>query len=584
LTGCYLLTGAHGFVGANFLRALVELGKTCHIIVEKTSNLYRIRDLLKSNLLKLHIGDMSEIKWIEDLVREIQPTFVIHLATKGAYFYQIDHDVIEKSNIQCSLNLIKANLTNKKLKLFLNIGSSVQYDQSSTSSLKEDSFLRPLNTYSLTKSWIANYGFKLFHEKKFPFATAILFSVYGEYEDHTRLIPTVITRLMNNLPLNLHNPNYTRDFIYVADVIADLLAILNNPSSCIGQNYNIGTSYQYKIDEIVKILLKIFNKKVDVSYTENISRKIFEPKTWQADISKITPLRKLKPKIIEEGLKLTVEWFIKNKQLYPNYSKLESLSRSIRINILKTAFLKKSSHIGSCFSIVELLVYIYFVKIKESKPNSHLSDKFIFSKGHAAMALYAVLFEKNFISLDQYNSYLDDGSMLGGHPYRDLDLGIEMTSGSLGQGLSVGAGIAIALKRKNKNKKIIVLISDGELAEGSTLEALQFITHHKLNNLIVVIDRNKFYSLDATESILSLEPIDKKLMQFGFFTVNINGHSYEEIDMAFKTKANSPVAIVANTVKGKGIDYMEEDFSWHFRSPNEQEYKKALNQLEKKNL
>lgn len=251
--------------------------------------------------------------------------------------------------------------------------------------------------------------------------------------------------------------------------------------------------------------------------------------------------------------------------------KYEDFSKDIRGEILKVSNSAKSSHIGSSLSITDILVVLYKDVLKK--------NVFILSKGHACLAYYCVLQKLNYISKKTLKSYGKNNTVLLSHVSHKVP-GVEFSTGSLGHGLPYAVGRALAEKINKKNKKIYVLISDGELNEGTTWESLLFASYHKLDNLIIIIDYNRIQSLDYTKNILQLEPIDKKLLSFGCSVKKIDGHNFSQIkkSLLFNSK-NKPYVILANTTKGKGIKFMENSILWHYKSPSKVELKKALEEL-----
>jgi len=263
--------------------------------------------------------------------------------------------------------------------------------------------------------------------------------------------------------------------------------------------------------------------------------------------------------------------------------RFKSLARKVRLSVLDMMRRTKSPHIGPSFSIVEILVALYFkiLNISPTNPRDSKRDKFILSKGHACPALYAVLKERGFLRNRQLKKFAVDGGCLQHHPEYDLGCGIELSTGSLGHGLSVGGGMALAGKGKRKGAKTFVLLGDGELNEGAVWEAALFAGHHKLNNLIAIIDHNKMQALGHMKDIIDLDPLKEKWMAFGWHAQEINGHDFGQIFKAFDSLSSSkPNAIILHTVKGKGVSFMENDLLWHYRYPHEgDEYEKALKEL-----
>jgi transketolase len=251
---------------------------------------------------------------------------------------------------------------------------------------------------------------------------------------------------------------------------------------------------------------------------------------------------------------------------------LEFIAKKIRIRILQLSNSAKSSHVGSSLSIVEILVILYNFFIKKK-------NIFILSKGHACLAYYCVLQKSGYFSNKTLNTYGKDNTTLLSHVSHKVP-GVKFSTGSLGHGLPYATGRALAEKIDKTNNKIFVLISDGELNEGTTWESLLFAAHHKLDNLVIIVDYNKIQSLDFTKNVLKLEPLNKKFESFGCNVKNVNGHNFVQIYKSLLIKKNKkPSVIIANTIKGKGVSYMENSILWHYKFPNEKELKEALKQL-----
>jgi len=257
-------------------------------------------------------------------------------------------------------------------------------------------------------------------------------------------------------------------------------------------------------------------------------------------------------------------------------------SRNLRRRILNVAA-GKGGHIGGSFSAVDIILTLYknILNIDLEDPKWPERDRFILSKGHCSLALYAVLEEIGFLEPGELDSYTLKGSRLAGHAEHFEIPAIEMTTGSLGHGISCAAGMALAAKISGKNWKVFCVVGDGECNEGSVWETLLFTAQQNLKNLIIIIDNNKMESLDLTKNILSIEPLVEKFASFNFEVREINGHNFGEIFLALTTqpKFDKPVIIVANTVKGKGVSFMENTPMWHYRAPSEAELINALAEL-----
>lgn len=266
-----------------------------------------------------------------------------------------------------------------------------------------------------------------------------------------------------------------------------------------------------------------------------------------------------------------------------NIHKESKNSLSIRRTILDIINTSKASHIGSCYSIVEILSAIYrSVDIKKIRAHHEDRDRVILSKGHSAAALYSVLCHYGLINEKEIETYCSNGSLYSGHASHFLPY-VEHSTGALGHGLSVAVGMGIGLKSREFSSKVYVIVGDGELNEGSNWEALMLAGHKKLNNLFVLIDNNKLGGIGETDYCCSLEPLDRKCESFGFETYRVNGHDEELITSILQRKTseggNKPIAIICDTIKGKGVSFMENNNVWHYRPPLGEDYKKALDEL-----
>jgi len=271
-------------------------------------------------------------------------------------------------------------------------------------------------------------------------------------------------------------------------------------------------------------------------------------------------------------------------ELNLNTIELEEKSRQIRIDILKAIHKAGKGHIGGAFSIVEILVSLYYgnvLKFDSKKPKWAFRDRFILSKGHAGVALYAVLADLGYFPRQELD-YLNQGRLLGEHPDPRIP-GIEVVSGSLGHGLSVGSGMALADKMEKNSRNTFVLMGDGECYEGSVWEAAMFASHHELHNLCGIVDRNGLITHGATESINRLEPFTDKWKAFGWEVFEVNAHDLNELQETWKKitskKSGAPPMVIANSVKGKGVSFMENNFSWHHGGIDDIKLGSALREL-----
>ncbi len=265
------------------------------------------------------------------------------------------------------------------------------------------------------------------------------------------------------------------------------------------------------------------------------------------------------------------------------FSRLKTISKDLKRKILKISLKKKTHHIGSCLSCVDILTVLYFKIMRINKNNSKSNDKFIMSKGHAALTYYLALMKKKFFT-EKFllKEYLSNNGKLGGHPDTNASLGIDFCSGSLGNGLSVASGMAYTLKKDKKKNKVFVLIGDGECNEGIIWESALFSAQHKLDNLYVILDYNKLQGFGSTKNIIDLDPLKLKFKSFNWNVLETNGHNIQLLVKSFnilKKKKNKPNLLIANTVKGKSVKFMENKFESHYQVLSEKEYEIALKGL-----
>ena len=263
---------------------------------------------------------------------------------------------------------------------------------------------------------------------------------------------------------------------------------------------------------------------------------------------------------------------------------LEKKAKTIRKGIIEAVYEAKSGHPGGSLSIADILTVLYFneLKIDENNPNWEERDRVILSKGHCSPALYSALANRGFFKVEDLKTFRKIDSYLQGHPDKNKVPGVDMTTGSLGQGLSIANGIALMGKLQNKNYRVYAILGDGEIEEGQIWEAAMTSNKYKLDNLCVIIDNNNLQIDGSIEEVMSSYPIDEKFKSFGFQIINIDGHNIQEIMDAFevaKNVKNKPTCIIAKTIKGKGISFMEYRVEWHGKAPTEEQYKIAMKEL-----
>ena len=265
---------------------------------------------------------------------------------------------------------------------------------------------------------------------------------------------------------------------------------------------------------------------------------------------------------------------------------LQKTANEVRKGIITAVYNAKSGHPGGSLSAADIYTYLYFeeMNIDPENPKKADRDRLVVSKGHTSPGYYSALAHRGFFPVEDLKTFRHVGSYLQGHPDMRHIPGVDMSSGSLGQGISAAVGMAISAKLSGDDYRVYTLVGDGEIQEGQVWEASMLAGHRKLDNLVVIVDNNNLQIDGTIEEVNSPYPIDKKFEAFNFHVINVDGHDFDSLRAAFKEAKETkgmPTAIIAKTVKGKGVSYMENQVSWHGSAPNEEQYKVAMEELEK---
>lgn len=261
----------------------------------------------------------------------------------------------------------------------------------------------------------------------------------------------------------------------------------------------------------------------------------------------------------------------------------KELAYRIRKHAIEMTNFSKASHIGAILSITDIIAVLYneVMKIDPNNPLDDSRDRFILSKGHAGVAVYSALAEKGFFELEELNTYYQNGSKLSGHVSHKNVNGVEFSTGSLGHGVCVAIGMALAAKKNKKNHRVFTIVGDGECNEGSVWEGALFAQQFKLSNLTVIVDHNKLQGIEACENVLNYGDLAEKWRAFNWNVIEIDGHDYDQIKNALTIIDESrPTCIIANTIKGKGVSFMENQILWHYRCPVGEDFDNAMKELE----
>ena len=266
---------------------------------------------------------------------------------------------------------------------------------------------------------------------------------------------------------------------------------------------------------------------------------------------------------------------------------LEITATKVRMGIIEGVYNAKSGHPGGSLSVADTLTYLYnaVMNVDPANPEMEDRDRLVLSKGHTAPALYSVLANRGFFPVEELKTLRHIDSRLQGHPVRNKVPGVDMSTGSLGQGISAACGMALSGKISNETYKVYAILGDGEIEEGQVWEAAMFAAHYGLDNLVAVVDNNGLQIDGKISEVMSPYPIDEKFAAFGWHVITIDGHDFDAIEKAFREAervANQPTVIIQKSVKGKGVSFMENQVSWHGAAPNEEQYKQAMAELQAK--
>ena len=264
-----------------------------------------------------------------------------------------------------------------------------------------------------------------------------------------------------------------------------------------------------------------------------------------------------------------------------DHAELHTIAQSARRDVLRMVYEAKGSHLGCSFSCMEILVSLYWniLRINPGNPQEANRDRFILSKGHGVAALYAVLARRGFFGQEELDRYTRDGSRLAGHAVLNTAIGVEASTGSGGHGLSLGLGMAIAAERRRDESRIFILMGDGEITEGSVWEAIAYAGFHRISNVTLIIDRNRLQIFGRTDQVLDMEPLRDKFTAFGWDSEEIDGHDFSALHAALGIRSAKPRAVIAETLKGKGVSFMEGKAEWHGKHPDESQYQAAMKEL-----
>lgn len=382
-------------------------------------------------------------------------------------------------------------------------------------------------------------------------------------------------------PIRVNNGAPYRSYLYAADLVVWLLTILVHGDQ---QPYNVGSDEAIRIETLAHRVNTVLGGERVVQSTAQppAAPNYYVPSVARANALGLRPYTNL-----DEAIRRTARWTAPSPEnptmSVPPLSDSRALAQRIRQLALTMCHRKNASHVGGAFSAADILAVLYHSTMthRPAEPSWPGRDRLFYSKGHACTALYAVLAEQGYFPHAALDTFTDNGSLLTSHVNHKV-AGVELSTGSLGHALSVACGVALAGQRQARDWHTYAILSDGELDEGSNWEAILFAPHHGLDRLTLVVDYNKIQSLGHTAAVLNLEPLADKLRSFGWDTQEIDGHDHAALAAALARQGRTPGkprAVIAHTIKGKGVDFMEGQLAWHYKSPNADQYQQAMAQL-----
>jgi len=431
-----------------------------------------------------------------------------------------------------------------------------------------------------------------------------VFSLYGPADEPSWMLPSLIQQLLKREVPALTAGTQMWDYLYVEEAAEAVARVMETPSA--QGLFNLGSGQARPLKQIVKAVRDVIDPSLSLGFGE-VPFRSDQVMHLEADISRLQNAVAWSPRTeLTAGLRETIDWHRArltecdcpeqraraNESPLPASPRIPATRRGVthqlalnaRRHALRMTHRANSSHIGSCLSIADILAVLYgeVLRVKPDQPLWPGRDRFILSKGHAAAIVYAVLAERGFFPLAWLDDYACDGSSLTGHVSHYAP-GVELSTGSLGHGLSVGCGMALSGKREGQPFRVYVLLSDGELDEGSNWESILFAPHHRLDNLVAIVDYNKIQSFGSVAEVLDLSPLAQKWRSFQWAVREVDGHDHAAMLAALREvpfEADKPTCIIAHTVKGRGVGFMEDQLAWHYRSPNANELAAALAELE----
>ncbi|CAH1218383.1 ADP-L-glycero-D-manno-heptose-6-epimerase [Paenibacillus plantiphilus] len=565
-----IVTGATGFIGAALCRQLLQKGWRVYAIIRPQSP--HCGRLPKHNGLIRIEGDLSTIEaWGAALLEAgVHFTAFFHLAWNGVG-RDMRNDATQQHNIAPAVDTVHLA---RRLNCSVWIGAGSQAEYGRLEGRVTEKFeARPTTAYGLAKLTAGQEALALSASMGLPAYWMRIFSTYGPGDNEGWLIGDCIRQLLRGERPPLTKGEQRWDYLYVDDAAAALLSVAEQSGEHAPGVYNLGSGQSRTIRHIVSLIRDETDKGIKLKFGELPYRED-QVMHLEADISPLAALTGWRPRTtLRQGIALTVkaerERFAAERRL------------AVKRSIVTMAYEAGVSHVGAALSVADIVhtLYAHIMRVDPAKSDWPERDKLVFSKAHGSSALYAVLADQGFFPQHYLSQYCVDGGVLPGHLDRTSAPGIDVSAGSLGHGLPIAVGMALAERTAGRPGRVFAILGDGECNEGAVWEAAMLASSLSLGNLTVIVDCNGLQGFDTTEKLMPQSSLAAKWQAFGWETVELDGHDPALMIEALQTPSCKPSVILALTIKGCGVDFMEDRLEWHYKSPSREQWESAMRQL-----
>lgn len=565
-----IVTGASGFIGAALCRQLLLRGWRVYAIVRPGSrNLCRLPE--QDGLIRVE-GELSNMAaWEARLAGEAERfAAFFHLAWHGVGGV-LRNDASQADNIAPAVDTVRL-ARRLNCTVWIGAGSQAEYGRLE-GKVSERHTERPTTAYGAAKLAAGREALALAASLRLPAYWLRIFSTYGPGDNGGWLMSDCIRKLLRGERPRLTKGEQRWDYLFVDDAAAAFAAVAERSGGRAPGVYNLGSGASRTIKDIVSLIRDKTDKAAELKFGE-LAYRDDQVMHLEADISQLAALTGWRPQTaLHRGIALTVQ------EERAQYARERLLA--VKRAIVTMAYEGGVSHVGTALSAADIThtLYAHIMRVDPADPDWPDRDKLVFSKAHGSSALYAVLAERGFFPRSHLLQYCTDGGLLPGHLDRTSAPGIDVSAGSLGHGLPIAVGMALADRTAGRLSRVFVIMGDGECNEGAVWEAAMAAASLKLANLTVIVDCNGLQGFEATEGLMPYSGLAARWRAFGWETASVDGHNPEALTGALQTPADKPLAILARTIKGYGVDFMEGRLEWHYKSPNKEQWESAMRQL-----